>query len=82
MDCSMPGLPVHHQLLELLKLMSIELVMLSNHLVLCCPLIFVPFNLYQHRGLFQELALLIRWPKYWMPPGVLSTRSVEKLSST
>ena len=35
MDYSMPGFPVHHQLLELLKLMSIELVMPSNHLILC-----------------------------------------------
>ena len=34
-DCSMPGLPVHHQLL---KLMSIELVMPSNYLILCHPL--------------------------------------------
>ena len=33
----MSGFPVHHYLLDLLKLMSIELVMLSNHLILCCP---------------------------------------------
>ena len=39
MDCSMPGFPVHHQLLELLKLMSIELVMPSNHFILCHPLL-------------------------------------------
>ena len=37
-DCCVPGFPVHHQLLELLKLMSIELVMPSNHLILCHPL--------------------------------------------
>ena len=37
MDCSMPGFPVHHQLPELLKLMSIESVMPSNHLILCYP---------------------------------------------
>ena len=37
MGCSMPGLPVHHQLLELLKLISIESVMPSNHLILCHP---------------------------------------------
>ena len=37
MDCSMPGLPVHHQLPGLLKLMSIESVMSSNHLILCHP---------------------------------------------
>ena len=37
MDCSTPGLPVHHQPWSLLKLMSIELVMPSNHLILCLP---------------------------------------------
>ena len=38
MDCSMPGLPVHHQLLKLSQLMSIKLVRPSSHLILCCPL--------------------------------------------
>ena len=38
----MPGLPVIHQLLSLLKLMSIELVMPSNHLILCRPLLLLP----------------------------------------
>ena len=42
MDCSTPGFPVHHQLLELLKLMSIESVMPSTHLTLCCPLLLLP----------------------------------------
>ena len=43
MDCSMPGLPVHHQLPESLpKLMSIELVMPSNHLIFCHPLLLPP----------------------------------------
>ena len=37
MDCSKPGFPVLHYLLELLKLMSVESMMLSNHLVLGCP---------------------------------------------
>ena len=41
MDCSAPGIPVNHQLLELAQLMSIKLVMPSNHLILCRPL--VPF---------------------------------------
>ena len=36
-DCSTPGLPVHHQLLGLLKLMSIESAIPSNHLILCHP---------------------------------------------
>ena len=42
MDCSTPGLPVHHQLLEFTKLMSIESVMPSNHLILCRPLLLPP----------------------------------------
>ena len=41
MDCSTPGFPVHYHL-ELLKLVSIELVMPSNHLILCHPLLFLP----------------------------------------
>ena len=42
MDCSTPGLPVHHQLPSLLKLMSIESVMPSNPLILCRPLLLLP----------------------------------------
>ena len=42
MDCSTPGSPVHQQLPELTQLMSIELVMPSNHLSLCCPLVLPP----------------------------------------
>ena len=38
-DCSMLGFPAHHQLQSLLKLMSIGLVMPSNHLILCRPLL-------------------------------------------
>ena len=42
MDCSTPGLPVHHHLPELPKLMSIESVMPSNRLILCRPLLLPP----------------------------------------
>ena len=42
MDCSTSGLPVHYQLLDLLKLMFIESVMPSNHLILCHPLLLLP----------------------------------------
>ena len=42
MDCSMPGLPVHHQLLEFTKLMSIESMMPSNHCILCRSLLLPP----------------------------------------
>ena len=46
--------------------MSIELVMPSNHLILCHPSPSLPaFNLSQHQGLSNESALCISWPKYW-----------------
>ena len=49
----------------LLRLMSVESVMPSKHLVPCCPFL-LPSNLSQHQGVFSnESALRIRWPKYW-----------------
>ena len=48
-----------------LRFMSIELVMLSNHLILCCPLSLFVFSLSQHQGLYQGVRFCIRWPKYW-----------------
>ena len=50
---------------SLLKLMSIELVMLSNHLIFCHPLLLLPSILPSIRGFSNELAVHIRWPKYW-----------------
>ena len=47
------------------KLMSIELVMPSNHLILCCPLLLLPSIFPSVRVFSTELALCIRWPKYW-----------------
>ena len=52
MDCSTPGFPVLHQLLEFAQLNSIESVVLSNQLVLCHPLLPPAFSLSQHQGLF------------------------------
>ena len=49
----------------LLKLMSTELVMLSNHLVLCHPLLLLPSIFPSIRVFYSESALCIRWPKYW-----------------
>ena len=46
------------------KLMSIESVMPSSHLILCCPLLLPPF-LPRIRVFSNESALCIRWPKYW-----------------
>ena len=64
MDCGTPGFPFQHQLLELLKLMSIESVLPSKHLILCRPLlsllIFPSITVFSN-----ESVLRIRWPKYW-----------------
>ena len=65
MDCSTPGLPVHHQLPEFTKLMSIESVMPSNHLILCRPLLLLPSVFPTIRVFSNESVLCIRWPKYW-----------------
>ena len=65
MDCSMPGFPVHHQLWNLLKLMSIKLVMPSNHLILCCPLFLLPSIFPSFIVFSNESVLHIRWSKYW-----------------
>ena len=73
MDCSIPGLPVHHQLPEftqtvysnsLLKL-SIKSVMPSNHLILCHPFFLPPSIFPSIRVFSDESAIHIRWPKYW-----------------
>ena len=71
-DCSTPGFPVLHCLPELLKLMFIGL-MPSNHLILCClllfPSIFETSESFPMSWLFTsggpQLALHIRWPNYW-----------------
>ena len=49
----------------LLKLMSIELVIPSNHLLLCCPLLLLPSIFPRIRVFSNESVLCIRWPKYW-----------------
>ena len=50
---------------SLLKFMSVELVMLSNHLILCWPLLLLPSIFPSIRVFSNESALHIRWPKYW-----------------
>ena len=64
MNCSMPGFSVIHCLPEFAQLMSIELVMPSNHLILCCP-IMLPSVFPRIRVFSNESALRIRWPKNW-----------------
>ena len=65
MDCSMPGFPDHHHSQSLLKFLSIESVMPSNHLILCHPLLLLPSIFSRIRVFSNELVLCIRWPKYW-----------------
>ena len=65
MDCSTPGLPVHHQPQSFHKLMSIELMMSSNHIIFCCPLHLLPSVFPSIRVFSNESNLRMRWPKYW-----------------
>ena len=65
MDRSTPGFPAFTISQSLLKLPSIELVMPSNHLVLCHPLLLLPSIFPSIRVLPSESALCIRWLKYW-----------------
>ena len=51
---------------SLLKLMSIESVMPSNYLILCCPPLLPPSIFPSIRVFSNESALRIRWPKYWI----------------
>ena len=66
MDCSAPGSIVLSFTVSqsLLKLMSIKSVMLSNHLILCHPLL-LPSIFPSFRVFSNESALCIRWPNYW-----------------
>ena len=65
MDYSMPGFSIHHQLPELAQTQSIELVMPSNHLSFCRPLLFLPSIFPSIRVFSNESVLHIQWPKYW-----------------
>ena len=60
MNCSTPGLPVHHQLQTLLKLMSIESVMPSNHLFLCHPLLLPP-SIFPSIRVFTSVAKVLEF---------------------
>ena len=64
MDCSTPGLPVHHQLPEFTQT-YVHRVSDANHLILCCPLLLLPSVLPSIRVFSNESVLCIRWPKYW-----------------
>ena len=64
-DCRMPGFPIHHQSQGLLKLMSIESLMPSNHFILRWPFIFLPSIFPSIRVFSNESVLSIRGPNGW-----------------
>ena len=65
MNCSMPSLQSNTNSWSSLKLMSIESVMPSSHLILCRPLLLLPPIPPSIRVFSNESALRMRWPKYW-----------------
>ena len=65
MNRSTPGLPIHQHTQSSLRLMSIESVMPSSHLILCHPLLLLPPILPSIRVFSNESTLHMRWPKYW-----------------
>ena len=62
MDSSMPGFPVHHQLLESIQTHVHWVSDAINHLILCCPLLLLPSIFRSIRVFSSESVLLIRWP--------------------
>ena len=65
MDCSTPGLSVPHHLPKFAKFLSIASVMPSSHLILWPPLLLLPLIFPSIRDFSNEMAVRIRWPKYW-----------------
>ena len=65
MDCSTPGFPVHHHLLELAQTHVHRVGDAINHLILCHPLLLLPSIFPSIRVFPSESVLCIRWPKYW-----------------
>ena len=64
-DCSMPGLLVHHQLPEFTQTHVHWVSDAIHHLIFCCPLLLPPSIFPSIRVFSNELALRIRWSKYW-----------------
>jgi len=60
---------------SLLKLMSVQSVMPSNHLIFYCPLLLLPSSFSSIKGFSSELVLCIRWPKYWSFSFIISPSS-------
>ena len=83
MDYSIPGFAILTTSWSLLRFMSIESGMLSNYLILCCPLLLLPSIFPNFRIFSNKLALCIKWPEYWSlnfspsneHPGLISFRT-------
>ena len=65
MDCSKPGFPVHHQLLELTQTHVHQAGHAIENLILCRPLLLLPSIFLSIRVFSNESVLCIRWPKHW-----------------
>ena len=65
MDCSTPGLPVHHQLPEFTQTHIHRVGMPSSHFILCRPLLLLPPIPPSIRVFSSESTLHMRWPNYW-----------------
>ena len=65
MDCSTPGLPVHHQLPEFTQTHVHWVSDAIHHLIICCLLLLPPSIFPSIRVFSKESVLHIRWPKYW-----------------
>ena len=66
---------------SLLKLMSVEPMMPSKHLTLCCPPLLLPSIFPSIRVFFHVLTLLIRWPKYWSFSFIIPLTFIVQISS-
>ena len=64
-DCSTPGFPVPHHFPEFAQVHVHCISNLSSHLILWCPLLFLPSIFSRIRDFSNESAVHIRWPKYW-----------------
>ena len=88
LPCPSPFQTLSKLHMNLLKLTSIELVMSSNHLILCHPLLLLPLIFPSIRVFSNELALCIRWPEYWnfsfsiSPSNEYSARSPRILTAS
>ena len=76
MGCSPPRSSVLHYHWKLLKFMSIKSVMLSNHLILCCPLLLLSSIFPSIRVFSSESVLLFSWLKYWIFSSSISPSNV------